>query len=429
MTRSQAGWYLLAGVVALTPVGLRVATWRSQKHHAVDPAMAQAGQELFKHQWKPNDPLANGGDGLGPVYNANSCVACHHQGGVGGSGGVEHNVTTYAFTVAPPGRPREGVVHSHAVDPKYQETLALVSPELPNVTRPTLEQLVQLPRSGDHCIRFPINVHVSQRNTPALFGCQLIDDLPERVIIATERGQRLRWGMAPANGEDAPVGRAHRLADGRIGRFGWKAQAASLSDFVRAACANELGLGNPGQDQPRPLALLNRSGYQSMKLDLTEQQCDQLTAFCGSLPRPAERPGEGAAGKQAEAGKSLFNTIGCANCHVADLGSIKGVYSDLLLHRMGQDLQGGGSYNDPPPRRDPDRTPPSDGPDPREWRTPPLWGVADSAPYLHDGRANTLEEAIRMHGGQGAPAAQRFAALSTAEQGQVIAFLNTLRAP
>ncbi len=66
---------------------------------------------------------------------------------------------------------------------------------------------------------------------------------------------------------------------------------------------------------------------------------------------------------------------------------------------------------------------------PREWRTPPLWGVADSAPYLHDGRAATLEEAIRLHGGQGLRSAQRFQAASPIERDQLIAFLKTLRAP
>jgi CxxC motif-containing protein (DUF1111 family) len=55
--------------------------------------------------------------------------------------------------------------------------------------------------------------------------------------------------------------------------------------------------------------------------------------------------------------------------------------------------------------------------------------VADSAPYLHDGRADTLEEAIRLHGGQGRRAAQRFVKLSAADQARLVAFLKTLRAP
>jgi CxxC motif-containing protein (DUF1111 family) len=94
---------------------------------------------------------------------------------------------------------------------------------------------------------------------------------------------------------------------------------------------------------------------------------------------------------------------------------------------MGQDLQGGGGYDDPP--IDVPTFNPGEGPQPGEWRTPPLWGVADSAPYLHDGRAATLEEAIRMHAGQGKRAAQRFNALSQAEQQQLVGFLKTLKAP
>ena len=75
--------------------------------------------------------------------------------------------------------------------------------------------------------------------------------------------------MAPPDGEEVPVGRALRLASGGVGRFGWKAQTASLAEFVRAACANELGLGNPGHPQPRPLG---QSVYQEPGLDLTAEQ-------------------------------------------------------------------------------------------------------------------------------------------------------------
>jgi CxxC motif-containing protein (DUF1111 family) len=194
---------------------------------------------------------------------------------------------------------------------------------------------------------------------------------------------------------------------------------------VQAACANELGLGNPGAAQPRPLG---KPDYVSPGLDLTAEQCDQLTAFVASLPRPVERlPEDYSAREQAKAGKKLFRTIGCADCHTPDLGSVEGIYSDLLLHRMGQTLVGGGSYGEPPPPLP--GCSPAESPQNDEWRTPPLWGVADSAPYLHDGRAATLEEAIQMHAGQGTRSARRFARLSQAEQAQLVAFLKTLRAP
>jgi CxxC motif-containing protein (DUF1111 family) len=171
-----------------------------------------------------------------------------------------------------------------------------------------------------------------------------------------------------------------------------------------------------------------RPEYQPKGLDLTLDQCDQLTAFVASLPRPEERlPANPALQEQAQLGKNLFTSTGCADCHVPALGSVDGIYSDLLLHRMGAELQGGGSYNDPP-------VPvpafmPGEGPQPGEWRTPPLWGVADSAPYLHDGRATTLDQAIRLHAGQGARARDRYLEQSAGERAQLLEFLRTLRAP
>jgi CxxC motif-containing protein (DUF1111 family) len=297
---------------------------------------------------------------------------------------------------------------------------------LPEISKPALPVLVSLPGMERSRLRFPTGVQLSQRNTPALFGADLIDALPDRILIANERKQRLKWGLASTKSETLPIGRALRLADGRIGHFGWKAQSASLSAFVQAACANELGLGNPGQAQPRPLG---KPSYQPVALDLTKEQCDQITAFVASLPRPSERlPEDRPHLNQVSAGKVLFHHIGCADCHMPDVDGIEGLYSDLLLHDMGQQLEGGGSYNDPPPQTVPDTTP-GDGPSPSEWRTPPLWGVADSAPYLHDGRAPTLEKAIELHQGQAATSAQNFAALGKNEQAWVVAFLRTLRAP
>jgi len=428
MKLSHLAWYVVVPLVALAPLGARVLTRPAPRQHALGDDMVKTGRELFTRDWTANDPMSPGGDGLGPVFNAKSCVACHHQGGVGGGGGLQHNVTT--FVVRPPGRAsgpaREGVVHARATRPEFRETLKQVHPELPDISQPTLAML--LPAFEGHPqkeqIQFPDGVHVSQRNTPALFGAKLIDELPEWVIIANEKTQRAKHGMIPTGSEDKPVGRAMRLADGRIGRFGWKAQSASLSDFVQAACANELGLGNPGQAQPKPLS---RPDSPTAALDLTALQCDQLTEFIASLPSPVERTPAGAADRDVRAGKRHFHDAGCAGCHTPNVGSVTGIYSDLLLHRMGQDLVGGGSYNQPPPPSP--SISPGEEVRPDEWRTPPLWGVADSAPYMHDGRAATLEQAIRMHKGQAAASSARFAGLAPGEQGQLIAFLISLRAP
>jgi CxxC motif-containing protein (DUF1111 family) len=429
-------WYAVLTLAVLTPVGVRVLTWPAQRQLTVEPSMVEAGKILFTHVWTSHDPLCNGGDGLGPVYNADSCVACHNQGGVGGSGGIDKNVTLFARNTR--GEPRmEGVVHRYAVC-DCQESLSDVDSSLPAITKPSLvtkgfvcgtPQIV--PRAAPDgsgvvdVLTLPRGVQLSQRKTPALFGAKLVDEIPDNVIIAVERKQRLRWAMAPSTAEDVPVGRARRLPQGRIGRFGWKAQSASLGEFVQAACANELGLGNPGQAQPQPLG---KATYQTVALDLTARQCDEITAFVGSLPRPQQRmPAEPFPATQVAAGKQLFHGIGCADCHVPDVGSVVGLYSDLLLHRMGNQLEGVGSYNQR--ERDPDPVSPGDDPLADEWRTPPLWGVADASPYLHDGRAATLEEAIRLHAGQAAPAAAHFGRLNPVAQMQVVAFLKSLRAP
>jgi CxxC motif-containing protein (DUF1111 family) len=352
MQRPYLLWYALALVLALTPAGLRVLSWRTPPPAPADAALAQAGEKLFKHEWKPNDPLSPGGDGLGPVFNARSCVACHRQGGVGGSGGLTANVTTFVVQAEGGGPARAGVVHKFAT--RFLETLALVHPQLPSTSQPTLSQVVNLPRSTGHCIPFPRGVHVSQRNTPALFGDRIIDAISDRDIIANARRQHMKSGLAPNRGEAAPVGRVARLTEGRVGKFGWKAQSASLADFVQAACANELGLGNPGQAQPAPLGNPN---YRAPGLDLTQEQCDQMTNFIKALPAPVERlPQESTVRDAAAEGKRLFAAVGCADCHTPDLGPAHGIYSDLLLHRMGETMQGGGSYNEPP-RPVPDLSP------------------------------------------------------------------------
>ncbi len=273
-------------------------------------------------------------------------------------------------------------------------------------------------------MRRAATVDVSQRNTPALFGTQLIEQLPDQVILAHERMQKLRYRDPKGQGQSVPVGRALRLRNGQVGKFGWKGQSANMLDFVQAACANELGLGNPGQAQPTPLSQRN---YQPVGLDLTTEQCQQMAAFISSLPRPIEvAPGGQDGQKACDRGRQVFHKIGCAECHVPTMGSLTGIYSDFLLHRMGKDLVGGGSYSEPPPDAD---SSPGAEPLPDEWRTPPLWGVADSGPYLHDGRAATLDDAIKMHGGQGSDSAARYGFLNAAEQQELMVFLKSLRAP
>jgi CxxC motif-containing protein (DUF1111 family) len=151
------------------------------------------------------------------------------------------------------------------------------------------------------------------------------------------------------------------------------------------------------------------------------------------------------AAEYLSAGQQLFASTGCAACHTPDLGDAVGLYSDLLVHDMGADLVDTGDYGSFTPVPDSaeevveqiaetadgqtESTLRVVGATRQEWRTPPLWGVRDSAPYLHDGRAETLEQAIAFHGGEAELPVQKYFMLSAEERQQLLAFLKSLEAP
>jgi CxxC motif-containing protein (DUF1111 family) len=328
------------------------------------------------------------------------------------------------------------------------------------------------------------------------------------------------------------AGRVSRLKDKRIGRFGWKSQTASLSDFVLTACAVELGLEVPAHHQA---GSPQRPDAKPAGFDLNAQECESLIAYVSDLPRPSEaRPESEREVSEINAGRSLFAKVGCATCHVPKLGKVDGLYSDLLVHDLGPGLGDVGQYgvfdpssseeeivDDPasiadatapvgaatsevfavPPLLPPAAplppgavaatstapaqqvpppsvigdaplaaaspalpagvtpfsavpvgqpfvmsqamigmaqlaTPaqeikrPTSGPAGRlEWRTPPLWGFRDSAPYLHDGRARTLDQAVSFHGGEATGIAQSYFTLTAKERRQLEAFLKSLTGP
>ena len=347
------------------------------------------GRMLFEHEWTENDPLADG-DGLGPVFNARSCVACHFQGGVGGAGTNQCNVL--AFEVMPTKsnpRVRTGVIHNFA-------------------TRPSLKEIPEW-ASGQ----------ISSINTPALFGSGLIDRISNRSIQDNFRQiERANpSGKRPSGNPKSLAGRVRILPNGRVGKFGWKAQFATLEEFVAGACANEIGLGTPLTDQAKPLG---KPGYWVGRADLDRAQLTALRGFVDGLPRPVQiAPDDEWEQVRAERGESVFRKVGCAACHTPDMDGIQGIYSDFLLHQL--EYYGDGE--------EPTVSVSGDYPLPNEWKTPPLWGVADSAPYFHDGGCESLEGAILRHHGEAEQVRKAYTQLSIAEQKQLLAFLQTLKAP
>jgi CxxC motif-containing protein (DUF1111 family) len=386
----------------------------------VQAEVRQVGLSLFVHEWQPHDPLAHA-DGLGPVFNARSCVACHFQGGVGGGGGPRDDVL--AFEALPtPASPvvQTGLIHKFAVKPEDSERAQVLQQLFPTVANGLL--ITGVCFSARHDFN-PVNMQ--RLNSIALFGAGWIDGLSERAITH----QRLRRSVAAIGTEltgdftGIPPGRPRILPDGRIGKFGWKAQFATLEEFVAAACANELGLGTPRLDQAKPLgagATANPPATASRDLDRT--QFHSLVGFVATLPRPvAAVPDDPDARAAVEHGKTVFARVGCAACHTPDLGGIAGVYSDFLLHRTVDNLK---SYSETP-----DVPVPAEHPLPDEWKTPPLWGVADSAPYFHDGNSPTLDAAILRHAGDARSAAESYRQLRPPDRDALLGFLGTLKAP
>jgi CxxC motif-containing protein (DUF1111 family) len=393
------------------------------------------GAELFATEWLPRQRDAKGGlgDGLGPVYNETSCVACHHQGGPGGAGPTSTNVEILSALALTRGQnpaefhpgfktSRSVVLHRFGVDPTYKawrlrllgnEKIADMAESVETEIK-QVQELVEpvVSRFTRRAVFAATNgLSLSQRNSPPLFGAGLIDALPDSVLLAAEKEKFA----------DFPEirGRVNHRKDGQIGRFGWKAETPHLREFVVSACANELGLEVPGHPQaPSPLD----PEAQAKGLDLSQEECDALVAFVSSFPAPTRKRPAGSRESAALAeGRSLFESAGCATCHQARLGGIDGIYSDLLLHDMGASLSDAGSYYG---ESGPNTA--TNGVKIQEWRTAPLWGFRDSGPYLHDGRAKNLEEAVALHGGEAEKSAKRFFKLLPDERLRVQAFLRSL---
>lgn len=365
----------------------------SRPGHAITPfAEARAAFELARTV----------SDGLGPLFNELSCSRCHNSGGVGGAG-------IHATQLA-------GRSTAAGFDPLLEHGgpgFATASVTLDSGAAGLIAGC-KLSREGEP-LPDMANVY-ARRRTTAIFGLGLVDATPDATFRALAERQ-----PAAIRGRAAPV---HDLATGApaLGKFGWKAQAPSLLQFAALAAQVELGITNPlfpGEQAPSGDAALAAGCDLVPGLEDDGRFVLQLRDFMLQLEPVAPREQSA----EARAGDPLFTQLGCDGCHVRSLRSgphsLASLsqreyqpYSDFLLHDMGAGADGiaeGAAA-------------------PREMRTAPLWGLHRlSSPRLwHDGRARSLEAAVLLHDGQGAPARAAFAALSAEARGQLLAFLATL---
>lgn len=331
--------------------------------------------------------------GLGPIFNDVSCVACHDAGGTGGAS--RRTVTRFGRTV-------NGVF-----DPLDSQGGSLLQERSIN---PGIREVV--PREANT---------VARRVTTPLFGAGLIEAIPDSTIVLGTLGRK------PA-GIAGKVSVVRDVVSGinRIGRFGWKAQAATLLAFSGDAYRNEMGITNrffPTENAPNGnaalLARFDRVADVEDGIDPLDGKADIDRA--ADFMRLLAPPPRGPATASSVAGEAIFARLDCAVCHTPSMRTGRnviaalsektvGLYSDLLIHDMG--ALGDGIAQGTAGARD--------------MRTAPLWGLRSRPTWLHDGRANTIDQAVRGHAGEAQSSRDRYGALSAAERQQLLDFLNTL---
>jgi CxxC motif-containing protein (DUF1111 family) len=351
------------------------------------------GDAEFERRFAPNT-------GLGPIFNNASCAACHSGDGRG------------------------------FLDNALQRIGSESDDFLRGVGGPQIQDKA-IPGADPEQV--PAGAAVSLRLPPPVFGVGLIEAIPEAAILAlADPDDRDGDGISGrpnwvASAVWVPHSEPGGGAGPRLGRFGRKAQTSSLFQQVVEAYLQDIGITSEF------LPTENRNPLSSVPVEAIDRVPDPevsastvqaVTHYIRALAPPA--PGSDT--DEREQGRAIFAQIGCTRCHtpahqtgqsVIPALSSKTVdlYSDLLLHDMGDELA--------------DNRP--DGlATGREWRTAPLWGLRLMRQFLngqtlllHDGRAGSVEEAILLHGGEARAIRDAFAALTPAQKRALLDFVET----
>jgi CxxC motif-containing protein (DUF1111 family) len=398
------------------------------------------GNSFFRANWVTAPASTEGRDGLGPLFNAIGCSACHLRDGRGRPPVLPDEkpfaLLLKVFTSGQDafGRPNPdpaygeqvqnfsvlGVPAEADVVVSYEEEPGTYVDGTPySLRRPTygLSALAYGPLAPD--------ARLAPRVAPAVFGLGLLAAVPEEDVL--DRAD-------PDDDDDDGVsGRANlawdlRALEPRLGRFGWKATETTLEQQAAAAFRNDVGLtselfptesctGSQGECASAP------SGGDP---EVEPIVMETLVFYMHALAPPGRRAHDDPVVRR---GRTVFHQVGCAKCHVPtletgdlpDFPELSGQrihpFTDLLLHDMGPGLA-------------------DDRPEflatGSEWRTPPLWGlglvptVNGHLFLLHDGRARGFEEAILWHGGEGAAAREAFRALPADDREALVRFLEDL---
>jgi CxxC motif-containing protein (DUF1111 family) len=334
-------------------------------------------------------------EGLGPAFNGTSCAVCHNIPTIGGAGTMAEL--------------RAGRRNANG----EFETL--------DASGDTLFHMFSVPGHGCQPA-LPPDANVFARRVPIpLFGAGLVEAIPDQTLLALE-------DPFDRNG-DGVSGRAGIIVDvdsgeRRVGRFGWKAQHATLITFGADAYRNEMGITNDLFPQESAFAITPEQMRLCDPFSDPEDIRDPRTRRRGidnfaSFMRFLAPAGRGEINDQVRTGEQVFAAIGCTSCHIPVLETGANanplfhrkqvaLFSDLLLHDVGtgDGIKQGAA-------------------EPNEIRTPALWGLRLRRPLLHDGNA-TLEDAILKHAREAELARRGFERLSDVDRAALLAFLGSL---
>jgi len=351
-------------------------------------------------------------DGLGPVYNATSCVTCHQNPNSGAASQITelrvgHNDANGNF-VNPIIFINDGkdtitgrsIVDDRAIGPQAQEHI----PDTENI----------------RTLRAALNT----------LGDGFVEAIDDSTLIAIAEGQpELSEGRIHGEVVQAPIFEAPGQT--RVGRFGWKDQHSSLLSFIADAYLNEMGITNRLRPTEVTQVLNTTTGINDQPDDLGLADIDHFAQFIrGTMVPPRDLTL--AATPAAIKGQQLFRRLGCSTCHVetiitAPAGTVidggqftvPEALGDKIIHPFGDYLLHDIGTGDGIVQVGPQDTA-------NKLRTAPLWGLRDKARFMHDLKSLSLENAIERHKGEAREAERRFDDLSPEERAAMIAFLNSL---
>jgi CxxC motif-containing protein (DUF1111 family) len=372
---------------------------------------AVLGKALFERDWVPAPASTGTADGLGPLFAARSCAGCHAG-----------PTLAARFTDAPGGRIagrgfvlRFGDAEGRP-DPLYGHLLQ--GQAVQGIT-PEGRVVLLAFEDSERTYTYDLELMRGGLDPATRQSARLAPPLVGRAALELADADAVAAHADPDDRDGDGISGRMRMIDGALGRFGWKAQSASLEVQIADAFAMDIGLSSALRPSPhgdcteRQTDCMEAATGESDKYEgheLAPEIVGLVAAYVRGLEPPKPSP-------LKIGGAKLFTDAGCASCHVPTLLAIDGgpvtTFTDLLLHDMGPGLDDGVG---------------APGVASFEWRTAPLIGMAEGngRRYLHDGRAATLDAAIRAHGGEAESARARYLALSESERRALVEFVGAL---